>query len=259
MKRSVCSIAAVAALVIALPLATAHAADMMIYKAPPPSAPPVAVAGWGGCYVGGNFGGGWNRMNFDRVALADGTPAPADYGHQTASSVIGGGQVGCDYQINSQWVVGVKGQFDFADMNGQNILPAFPAFYMTDALQDIATVTGRLGYLIAPTWLVYAQGGGAWVHNGMNVFDIGPPLVLSESADADRYGYAAGGGVEYLIAPNWSVFAEYNYLGFGTRNVTFAPLGGGIGDVVSIKQNVQTAMLGVQLALQHACGPALVN
>jgi outer membrane immunogenic protein len=233
MKRSVSSTAAILAALIALPLATAQAADMMIYKAPPPQ--PTAVAAWGGCYVGANYGGGWNSMDFTL------TSPTADFGRQSANGVIGGGQLGCDYQINSQWVVGVKGQYDFADMNSQNILPAAPTFYMNNTLHDIATATGRVGYLVTPSWLVYGQGGGAWVRDHMDVYGFGPPAFLSESATSNRYGYDAGGGVEYMFAPNWSAFAEYNYLGFGTHSSTFDPGG----QVIAVKQNVQTAMLGV--------------
>jgi outer membrane immunogenic protein len=243
MKRSIWSTAAISALLIAVPLTTANAGNMVL-KAPPP--PPVPVSSWTGCYIGANAGGALTKMDFNRVGLANGVLAPSDYGSQNDSGVIGGAQAGCDYQIDSQWVVGIKGQFDFANFSGKDALPSFPAFYLTDNTRDIGMATGRIGYIAAPNWLLYAQGGGAWVRDRLGVYSDGPPVTLVESATPNRYGYAAGGGVEYLICPNWSVFAEYNYLGFGTKNVTFAPtLAGGVGDVVAVKQDVQTAFLGV--------------
>jgi outer membrane immunogenic protein len=245
MKRIVVSTAAALAL-LNVAFFDAAKAGNMAFKAPPP---PVAFAGWGGCYVGGNAGYGWTNLSADQTALVTGTPVtpPLDFGSQSASSFVGGGQFGCDYQVNSQWVVGIRGQFDYAGLKGQDTLPGAPTFYMNDTIHDIGTVTGRLGYIVAPGWLLYAQGGGAWVHNNLEVFGVGPPVFPSEGATFNRYGYAAGAGVEYMFAPNWSVFAEYNYLGFGTKNegLALAPGVVGTAGVLAVKQDVQTAMLGV--------------
>ncbi len=40
-------------------------------------------------------------------------------------------------------------------------------------------------------------------------------------------GWTVGGGVEWAFAGNWTAFAEYNFLDFGTPRVTFTPTASG--------------------------------
>src|ERR1700733_4150381 len=161
MKHALFGLAATAAL-MATP---AMAADMMPFKAPPPP-----MWSWSGCYVGGNVGGGGTTQNQNRVdtiPVGGGavTAAPAAYGSEGDSGIIGGGQVGCDYQFGSAWVIGLQGQFDWGNLNGSHALPAFPTFTMYDKTNNFDTAAVRLGYAFAPSVLAYVKGGGAWVHN----------------------------------------------------------------------------------------------
>jgi len=59
-----------------------------------------------------------------------------------------------------------------------------------------------------------------------------------------------------MFAPGWSVFGEYNYMDFGTRNVAFAPVLGfpGTGDLISTKLTAQEALVGVNYKFNWA-GP----
>jgi outer membrane immunogenic protein len=249
MKRIVSRVFALSALLTAVSSNVGQAADLhgMVYKAPPP--PPAPILTWTGCYVGANVGGAVNQTSTNQIGLVDGTviSPPDNFGSQNPGSVIGGGQIGCDYQVDGPWVIGLRGQFDYGDLSGRNTLPAFPAFYTNDTLHDIGTVTGRLGYAAGPGWLFYAQGGGAWTHDNLQVYGSGPPAFLSESGTANRYGYDAGAGIEYMFCPNWSVFLEYNYIGFGTKDVSLVngPAVVGTPGVIAVKQDVQTAMVGV--------------
>jgi outer membrane immunogenic protein len=63
-----------------------------------------------------------------------------------------------------------------------------------------------------------------------------------------RAGWTVGGGLEYLIAPNWSVFAEYNHMDFGsstlaTQDVVPADLSPP--EPIRIGRRIDTVMLGV--------------
>src|ERR671930_460 len=91
---------------------SASAADLRPRPAAPYQPPPPApVFSWSGCYIGANIGGGWADKSFnDAAGLVTGVPG-ADLGTHTASGVIGGGQIGCDYQAGV-WVFGVQGMFD---------------------------------------------------------------------------------------------------------------------------------------------------
>ncbi len=193
----------------------------MAVKAPPPEQPPPApVYTWTGCYVGGNGGAAWTDLRFHQVGTVGGPAVSYDYGHQNDTSPIIGVQVGCDYQAGP-WVFGGRGQTEFTDLNHNNTITAFPAFYMTAVMRNVTTATGRIGYTIAPQFLLYAQGGGAWVHDDLNVYAVTPFGTPVEGASSIRDGWVAGGGLEWLYSPNWSVFIEYNYIDFGTRNVSF--------------------------------------
>src|SRR6266699_1853657 len=94
-----------AALVVLAICGPAWAADMP-RKAPaatPAVAPAAPAVTWTGCYVGGNIGGGW---------------ALKDWANPSTDLVVGGGQIGCDYQFAGSWVVGIQGMFDGADLKG---------------------------------------------------------------------------------------------------------------------------------------------
>src|SRR5215218_6002110 len=68
---------------------------------------------WTGCYLGANVGGGWARKR-----IVDQEPEPeligVDGDRHNSSGVVGGGQIGCDYQMNN-WVFGIQGMFDAAN------------------------------------------------------------------------------------------------------------------------------------------------
>jgi outer membrane immunogenic protein len=233
-------------------LGAASAADMApaprYTKAPPA---PVMVYNWTGCYIGGNVGGGWAKQS--RVG-----PAPAIYGSETDSAFIGGGQVGCDYQFAGSWVVGVQGQFDWGSINGSHALPAFPTFTMYDKTKFIGTATARIGYLFAPQVLGYVKGGAAWTNN--YDFLTLPGGGLSESSGFTSTGWTVGGGLEWMFAPGWSVFGEYNYMDFGTNLVTFiAPPGlVPVGEHVNISEKVQTVLVGVNYKFNFG-GPVVAK
>jgi len=219
-------------------------------KAPVYSAPAVS---WTGCYVGGNVGGGWDRFNAGEIGFA-GVPTPfVDYGSNNGSSVVGGGQIGCDYQFASHWVVGIQGQAEFGTINSSNAVAAFPGITAQFKVKNIETLTGRVGYAVAPTVLAYVKGGAAWANaRGAAVV---PALggLIGESADFTVTGYTVGGGLEWMFAPGWSVFGEYNYMDLGTKNVNFPSSGlvpgfgaaGALADTNAIKLTTQTAIVGV--------------
>src|SRR6201982_3894500 len=86
------------AVVIGLAASQASAADLP-RKAPayvPPAPPPYV---WTGCYIGGNVGAAFARVDVTNVF----TGGSASRSSET--SFAGGGQIGCDYQFYNSWVV----------------------------------------------------------------------------------------------------------------------------------------------------------
>lgn len=209
-----------------------------------PVAAPVMTYNWSGCYIGGNLGGGFgHKDNTDQFLVPN-----VSLGGHDVSGVAGGGQVGCDYQTG-QFVFGIRGMADGASLTGQNSLvrPANPNFAYNTRISSFETITARAGILAAPSVLLYVQGGGAAVQERHQ------QLVLSAVTFAESQtwtGWAVGAGVEWIFAPNWSLFGEYNYVGLGNKNSCFVArsceniLGqahGGIGE----RLNLSTAMVGM--------------
>jgi outer membrane immunogenic protein len=208
-----------------------------------PAAAPVMTYNWSGCYVGANVGGGWahTRQEF--------APAPFTgllFSDGQGSNVIGGGQVGCDYQFD-RFVVGAEGQFDFGRVNSSAIEPLFPTFTSAAQTKQIFTATARVGYLVVPSVLAYVKGGAAWAQTYLAVTGSVPIAFLSESAALNRSGWTVGGGAEWMFSPGWSVFAEYNYMDFGNGMAGYvaAPNTVGAPNVLNARLTTQTALVGV--------------
>jgi len=215
------------------------------------------VPSWTGCYVGGNIGYGWQR-----TSTTDVDPSNAgffsDVGRDTGSGVVGGGQVGCDYQFAGNWVVGIQGMFDGADVKGSHIDPfAYSrdtSEYHAAKADWLATLTARLGYSVTPDILLYVKGGGAWVHDTVTDADpvafAGGFPAYSGQATSTRAGWTVGAGGEYRFTANWSVFAEYDYIGLGSKTSGYTyNCGAGCGFpdpyLYSDRNNFQTVLVGL--------------
>jgi outer membrane immunogenic protein len=171
---------------------------------------------------------------------------PDNFGGSNGTGFVGGGQVGCDYQAD-RLVVGAQGQFDFGSLHSANPSPFFPSTFARVETTATATATVRAGVLVTPQVLAYVKGGGAWAQTDTGIYGTVPHLYLAESASPNRLGWTVGGGLEWMFAPNWSVFGEYNYMDFGTRNVNFvtSPQAVGIPDVVRTRLKTQTVLAGI--------------
>lgn len=206
--RKLLPICVVAALVAG---GTAQAAELSpIYKAPKAVVAPPSYS-WTGCYVGVHVGGGWGEKHWANTS-------GLDEGTSDIGGVLGGGQVGCDYQTGP-WVFGGEGNVSWADLTGEHRdpVPVFNNQVLHSEVDWLATLTGRVGYAINNT-LFYVKGGGAWA--GDKFWDVADGVGTIANASETRSGWIVGGGVEYGFAPRWSAKAEYNYLDFGTDRVT---------------------------------------
>jgi outer membrane immunogenic protein len=181
-----------------------------VYASPPP--PIVAVFTWTGCYVGGNVGGIWANDDWQDTVLGD-------FGSSTSSGVLGGAQIGCNYQVGT-WVFGIQGDYDWTNANSNTpnaVVPTViggPVVGLTDSTTHnaLASVTGRVGY----SWdrlLGYVKAGGAWL-NSNYAFLVNGLNVASDSAT--QTGWTVGVGAEYAFL-NWLTgFVEYDYYVFNS-------------------------------------------
>ena len=169
------------------------------------------VPSWTGCYVGGNIGAAWGSGKISSLTTTGSVSGSSSAGF------AGGGQIGCDYQFSGGWVFGVRNLTDWSNLGRTATLATGGTINVKNNWIDL--LTGRIGYAVGPAWLLYFQGGGAW-RDGTAQQINGVGTVIG-SAGVGRSGWTVGGGTEYKFAPNWSLFAEYNYADFGTNGVSF--------------------------------------
>ena len=134
--------------------------------------------------------------------------------------------------------------FDVTDMKSDHLLPPTSVLREDTHVRWFGTLTGRLGYSVLPQGLLYLKGGVAWVHDDHNEYVVATNAITG-SANVTRLGWTAGVGWEFMFAPSWSAFVEYNYLGFDTRTVSFTAVSGPGPFQFDIRQNVQSAIVGV--------------
>jgi outer membrane immunogenic protein len=204
------------------------------------------IYSWTGCYIGANAGGGSDRESFTNVNPR--LLPNFDLGSEHAAGAMGGGQIGCDYQAGN-WVFGAQGLFDATDFKGSNhAVPAsqFPdVFDLSSRVSWLATATARIGYAVQPQLLVYAKGGAAWMRSDLKDAITAMGLTNTYTGAETRTGWTAGAGLEYLIAANWSVFAEYSHMDFGSSTLNTTLIGDPFPDPIRIGHRIDTVMLGL--------------
>ena len=145
---------------------------------------------------------------------------------QNGNGVVGGGQIGYNWQFAPNWVLGIEGDISGTGIHSTTfaplVAPGVGVVGTNSAERDfkwLATVRGRLGYA-ADRWLFYVTGGGAWGEAdytaGVSVPGLFTPTTFSHTSS----GWVAGGGVEYGFTNNWSARLEYLYYDLGGVTAT---------------------------------------
>jgi len=230
------------------------AADMP-FKAPPV---PVAVSDWSGFYVGADVGArftdptwtttSWTFFGFPCAftVACDPTIPTGTFNFPFNNSsrydgigFRGGVYGGYNWQF-ANWVAGLEGDFGWGNNKVSQTgvapgpLPLAPGDF-PPGIGDATTVKttwdasarARLGYLIMPSFLLYATGGPAWQHVDLSAscaslcpFNFGPTAAPTfAAASTTKLGWVVGGGGELKFWGNWIGRAEYTYAHFD--NIAF--------------------------------------
>jgi outer membrane immunogenic protein len=184
-------------------------------------AQPVAAPTWTGFYIGANAGGGIGKGESD-FAFA-GIPFATVDNH--LSGAIGGGQAGYNWQTGA-YVFGVEADIQASGVKGDLTAPCLlvcglgiTAGY-EQKLTWFGTARGRLGYTQAG-WLLYATGGYAYGRLETTASATAGAATASLGIDEIRSGWTVGGGVEVMLASNWSAKIEYLYMDLGKTRTDF--------------------------------------
>ncbi|ABD09298.1 outer membrane protein [Rhodopseudomonas palustris HaA2] len=197
---------------------SAQAADLAV-KAPYLKAPIAAVYDWTGFYIGANVGVGLGRDLQTHAVPAGGVAS-----HLSPQGVIGGGQIGYNWQSNTTFLgpllIGVEADIQGSGMTDGHTTLSSPlgAANYNQKLDWFTTVRGRVGLVRGPV-VGYFTGGFAAANVKTTVTQIGGivPFAFSET----RTGWTIGSGVEAAIGGNWTGKIEYLYLDLGNRNDVF--------------------------------------
>jgi high affinity Mn2+ porin len=227
-----------------LALVDAAAAADLPLKAPAPD----AVFSWTGFYIGGHFGYAAGRADWS--ATDAGAAAPALAGSldlfdqfdafKGTGSYFFGLQAGYNYVLPSRWLIGFE-----ADASAPNTLagsqtmttPIDGQATYNDTVLDFGTARARVGYAF-DRFLVYGTGGLAWSYDSLQRTQLAGGSVTAgatETAFLWRWGWAAGAGVEFPVAPNWTAKVEYLATGFGSGRKSFPAAGQSFDSDLSIQ------------------------
>jgi len=202
----------------------ANATDLgRVYKAPPPPPVVTSVFTWTGIYVGGNIGYGWGSSNgCDIFGCIDRSP----------NGILGGGQIGFNYQFARNWMVGLEADYAWAGMKDSQTYGGLPSYYVSDSINQIGTVRGRIGY----AWdrsLFYATGGFAYGNTEYCNNYAGFYCVKN-----NHTGWTVGAGWEYAFTNNWTARAEYLYVDLGKKDF-------GVANVASVDTTANILRFGI--------------
>jgi outer membrane immunogenic protein len=210
------------ALCVAASMSVASAADMPV-KAPLAPAP---VFSWSGFYIGGHFG--WGTAHSDSTILESNNTffSQGTILETKSDGPLLGGQIGVNYQMG-QFLFGIEADGSWTNFGGDTRIPAVLLANRTARIDTqvnwLVTTTGRLGLVAGPA-LFYVKGGAAWAKfesSSDSLVTTTSQLLQTTSGNDTRFGWVIGGGLEYALGgSNWSVKAEYNYIDFGTDQLT---------------------------------------
>jgi opacity protein-like surface antigen len=222
---------AVALLAIVISGAAAGAADLPVGPAPAPIYAPMFFS-WTGVYAGANVGGVTQQGSVSD-SLVGGSAS------LNRSGVVGGVQIGYNYQLINAAVVGVEGTFDGTSLNATSAAgtPAAGAFQVSASSRWLASVAARLG-AVADHWMVYGKAGAAWVDNSFTTNTTTGPALASTSSISN--GWMVGVGIEYAFTVNWSAKLEYDFIELAHWSTP------GIlpNDTLSVTRQIQTLTFG---------------
>jgi outer membrane immunogenic protein len=172
----------------------------------------------------------------------------------SSAGFVGGGQVGCDYQFATSWVIGAEGRAAWSSLRNSHastvrnlVTGVVVPSQFTMSNDFLASATARLGYAFAGRWLVFVRGGAAWTSEKIDEAFTRPAtgLPVDPGGSSTRTGWTAGTGVDWAFAPHWSAVFEYDYYDFGDQGTTVTDGTGTTVTLFSLKDRIHAVTAGV--------------
>jgi outer membrane immunogenic protein len=175
--------------------------------------PPVPY-NWTGFYLGTNGGYGWGQE--DPMGLITNR---FDRFNTGLSGGMFGGTFGAQIQMYHV-LLGLEGDGDWTNFHGSTSftptilgMPVGAPVNLSSTITSVSTLRTRVGWA-QENWLFYGTGGVALLTANVKGSSADPSICAGTcSRNRLGAGVAAGLGVEYGFAPNWSMKAEYMWIG----------------------------------------------
>jgi outer membrane immunogenic protein len=173
-------------------------------RAAAPAPAPVATSSWDGFYVGASVAHSLGNVGFklqDAVELNG-------FGSIGYSA---GALVGYNRTFANRWLAGVELGGEVSNNSAKASITSGPDFARGKATTDQeATLSGRLGYFVSPTTLLYSSIGVTAVHGKGSYAISQGGLTRGDTQKDIFYGVAFGAlGIETQLSGNWRGRFEY--------------------------------------------------
>lgn len=215
--RRLCGTTAVA-LLLAAGASAAQAADLIVEDVPVAVAP---VTDWTGFYAGVHLGYGSADVSGEwagSVGLFDLDGPVQDY-DMTGGFV--GGQLGFNYQLDSNFVVGLEGSLSLGDLSGGEVQFDEPGVLVeaNSTINWFGSVVARGGVAVSDDLLLYGTVGLAWANVDLEVVSSGLLDAVANDSQT-HFGPTVGIGAELKLDEQWSVGADLRYAALGEAEYT---------------------------------------
>jgi outer membrane immunogenic protein len=196
-------------------LAAANSGEMALFAdGPGRYRDKLSYPAWGGFYVGGHFG---LASEEDNVKDTNGLNGRARFSVND-TAFTGGGQAGYNWQVG-RLVLGVEGDIGTMDLRTKSFDPRSSGVTYSGIDGGLyGDITGRVGVNLGKA-LAYGKAGFAFFSGDVFVDNSAGSFGGGRALAPDNFtGWTAGGGVEFLVTPSWSIKGEYQHFDFGSQN-----------------------------------------
>ena len=188
-------------------------------------------SGWGGFYVGIVGGYGWGEASLDGNSYIAGTSTELEAVSASfdVDGGLAGGQIGYDFDLSSNLVLGIVGDVSWSGVSGEVCVETSgsgcdgspdDSFVNVD-LNWLGTVRARGGFTNGNI-LVYVTGGVAMGDVETSVTHVEGHSDPTRSDSNTHMGWTVGGGAEFKVTETVSVGAEYLYVDLGSEDYEFS-------------------------------------
>lgn len=190
---------------------------------------------WSGWYAGAGVGysevkGNWkNKQAYIHTGAPIVFPGSDQSDDMRTDGVIASLNLGYNWVVAPKWIVGAEAAWFYADQdNKSNDIPGLIPIgnsYAKFTAKDGAYLKGRIGYLVAPSTMIYGSAGAIYQRfNAKTVcpadFPVCDPIdgTQSYSSSPNKWGWTLGAGVEHAFTNRWIGRVDYSYANFGSSS-----------------------------------------